>query len=140
MEVEEIKPIEVEEISLAFNFVYSKNAITIKKYLGSIEDGDCINYIDIVNKLTKNDYYQYEPSDAVVSSYLIKQLQSVLENVNTGKVFYVLSELDELIINNIKEYVEEWSMKKEKEYNIHYTEDICLNGVTELFDGTKVFS
>ena len=140
MEVEEIKPIEVEEISLAFNFVYSKNAITIKKYLGSIEDGDCINYIDIVNKLTKNDYYQYEPSDAVVSSYLIKQLQSVLENVNTGKVFYVLSELDELIINNIKEYVEEWSMKKEKEYNIHYTEDISLNGVTELFDGTKVFS
>ena len=140
MEVEEIETIEVEEISLAFNFVYSKNAITIKKYLGSIEDGDCINYIDIVNKLTKNDYYQYEPSDAVVSSYLIKQLQSVLENVNTGKVFYVLSELDELIINNIKEYVEEWSIKKEKEYNIHYTEDISLNGVTELFDGTKVFS
>ena len=131
---------EVEQISLAFNFVYSKNAITIKKYLGSIEDGECINYIDIVNKLTKNDYYQYEPSDAVVSSYLIKQLQSVLENVNTGKVFYVLSELDEVIINNIKEYVEEWSMKKKKEYNIHHTEDISLNGVTELFDGTKVFS
>jgi|TARA_R100000501_G_C2574991_1_gene80430 hypothetical protein len=140
MEVEEIETMEVEEISLAFNFVYSKNAIIIKKYLGSIEDGECINYIDIVNKLTKNDYYQYEPSDAVVSSYLIKQLQSVLENVNTGKVFYVLSELDELIINNIKEYVEEWSIKKEKEYNIHYTEDISLNGVTELFDGTKVFS
>ena len=64
----------------------------------------------------------------------------MLENVNTGKVFYVLSELDEVIINNIKEYVEEWSMKKKKEYNIHHTEDISLNGVTELFDGTKVFS
>jgi len=139
MEVEEelIIPEEIEP--LVFNFVYSRDAITIKKYLSDRESGECINYIDVVNKLTKNDYYQYEPSDAVVSSYLIKQLQTILENVNTFTVFYVLSELDELIIANIKEYVEEWSVKPRKNYNIHHTEDISLNGVTNLFDGSKVF-
>jgi hypothetical protein len=139
MEVEEelIIPEEIEP--LIFNFVYSRDAITIKKYLSERESGECINYIDIVNKLTKNDYYQYEPSDVVVSSYLIKQLQTVLENVNTSTVFYVLSELDEVIITNIKEYVEAWSVKRKKKYNIHHTEDISLNGVTNLFDGSKVF-
>ena len=127
------------EINLTFNFVYCKDAITIKKYLNELKDAECINYIDIVNKLTKNDYYQYEPSDAVVSSYLIKQLQSALENVNTTDVFYVLSELDDEIINNIKEHVEAWSIKPIKEYTIHHTKDINLNGVTGLFDSTKVF-
>lgn len=139
MEVEEELIIPEEIQPLIFNFVYSRDAITIKKYLSERENGECINYIDVVNKLTKNDYYQYEPSDAVVSSYLIKQLQTILENVNTFTVFYVLSELDELIIANIKEYVEEWSVNPRKNYNIHHTEDINLNGVTNLFDGSKVF-
>ena len=60
-------------------------ALTIKKYLNGIEEGEKINYIDIVNKLTKNDYYQYEPSDAVVSSYLIKHLQSAVENIKVDE-------------------------------------------------------
>ena len=130
----------MEEVNepLKFNFVYSRDAITIKKYLNAIEEGTCINYIDIVNKLTKNDYYQYEPSDAVVSSYLIKQLQVALENVETNEVFYVLSELDEIIINNIKENVENW-VSKPITYNIHHTADINLNGTTGLFSGTKLF-
>jgi len=127
------------ELHLTFNFVYCKDAMTIKRYLNGLKDAECINYIDIVNKLTKNDYYQYEPSDAVVSSYLIKQLQSVLENVNTTDIFYVLSELDDTIINNIKEYVEAWSVKPIKEYSIYHTTDINLNGVTGLFDSIKVF-
>ena len=133
-EIETITPL----IPLAFNFVYSKDAMTIKKYLNEIDDGECINYIDIVNKLTKNDYYQFEPSDAVVSSYLIKQLQNALENVNTHKVFYVLSELDEQVINNIKEYVNDWTTKPIT-YNIHYTEDINLNGTSHLFTSTTLF-
>jgi len=130
----------MEEVNepLIFNFVYSRDAITIKKYLNAIEEGECINYIDIVNKLTKNDYYQYEPSDAVVSSYLIKQLQTALENVTTLQVFYVLSELDEEIINNIKENVEGW-VTKPITYNIHHTSDINLNGTTSLFTDTKLF-
>tara|TARA_R110002060_G_scaffold68460_2_gene77187 strand:+ start:197 stop:622 length:426 start_codon:yes stop_codon:yes gene_type:complete len=130
----------IEEVKepLIFNFVYSRDAITIKKYLNTIEIGEKINYIDIVNKLTKNDYYQYEPSDAVVSSYLIKQLQSALENVNTHEVYYVLSELDEEIINNIKEYVGGWASRL-VEYNIHHTCDINLNGTTTLFESSKLF-
>jgi hypothetical protein len=129
--MEEVEP-------LIFNFVYSRDAITIKKYLNEVNVGERINYIDIVNKLTKNDYYQYEPSDAVVSSYLIKQLQSALENINTTKVFYVLSELDPYIISNIKEYVEGW-VSKPVTYHIYHTIDINLNGTTDLFESSQLF-
>ena len=41
----------MEEVTqpLTFNFVYSRDAITIKKYLNALEVGEKINYIDIVN-------------------------------------------------------------------------------------------
>ncbi len=126
------------DLQLDFNFVYSKDALTIKKYLNGIEEGEKINYIDIVNKLTKNDYYQYEPSDAVVSSYLIKHLQSAVENIKVEEVYYVLSQLDKEIITNIQEYVVKWA-KRNVQFNVHYTEDINLNGTTDLFEGTQIF-
>ncbi len=126
------------DITLNFNFVYTKDALSIKKYLNEIEEGEKINYIDIVNKLTKNDYFQYEPSDAVVSSYLIKHLQSAVENEKNDDVFYVLSQLDKQIINNIKEYVEDWCCRPIK-FNIHYTNDINLNGTSDLFEGRILF-
>ena len=126
------------ETLLHFNFVYSKDALSIKKYLNTIEEGEKINYIDIVNKLTKNDYYQFEPSDAVVSSYLIKHLQSAVENVKVDEVYYVLSQLDKQIITNIQEYVIQWANRL-VQFNVHYTEDINLNGTTELFEGTQIF-
>ena len=123
---------------LHFNFVYSKDALTIKKYLNTLDEGEKINYIDIVNKLTKNDYYQYEPSDAVVSSYLIKHLQTAVENTKVNTVYYVLSQLDKQIITNIKEYVVKWAGRSVL-FNVHYTEDINLNGTTDLFEGTQIF-
>jgi|TARA_R100000908_G_C3742610_1_gene138709 hypothetical protein len=129
---------EIINTELNFNFVYAKDALSIKKYLNTVEEGDKINYIDIVNKLTKNDYYQYEPSDAVVSSYLIKQLQSSIENIKVDKVYYVLSQLDKQIITNIKEYVLDWA-DRPITFNVHYTEDINLNGTAELFEGRTIF-
>ena len=76
------------EAIVEFNFIYSKDAVKVKSFLGNVPRNiECINYMDIFNKLTKNDFYQFEPSDAVVSSYLMKQLQTVFDR-DSLSIFY----------------------------------------------------
>jgi hypothetical protein len=121
------------EETLEFYFVYSKDAVKIKTFLGSIPRSiECINYMDVYNKLSKNDYLQLEPSDAVVSSYLMKHLQLILSRSTTQNVYYVLGTLDEITINGIKSYIKTLTTKKIN-YKIFYTPDTNLDGVVELF-------
>jgi hypothetical protein len=109
------------EEQIELNFVYSKDASKVKEFLGNIPRSiECINYMDIVNKLTKNDYYQFEPSDAVVSSYLIRQIQIAFERDTLRSLFYVLGSLDEQVINNIKEYVSTLT-DKSITFNLYYS-------------------
>ena len=108
------------ETNIEFNFIYSKDAVKVKTFLGNVPRNiECINYMDIFNKLTKNDFYQSEPSDAVVSSYLMKQLQTVLDRNTTTSIFYVLGNLSEPTVKGIKSYVESLT-NKEIEYNIYH--------------------
>jgi hypothetical protein len=109
------------EEQIELNFVYSKDASKVKEFLGNIPRSiECINYMDIVNKLTKNDYYQFEPSDAVVSSYLIRQIQIAFERDTLRSLFYVLGSLDEQVINNIKGYVSTLT-DKSITFNLYYS-------------------
>lgn len=127
------------ETIIEFNFIYSKDAIKVKSYLGNVPRNiECINYMDIFNKLTKNDFYQFEPSDAVVSSYLMKQLQTVLDRSTTTSIFYVLGNLDELTIKGIKTYVESLTPNEIK-YNIYHSPDINVNGSAKLFENVVEF-
>ena len=119
---------------LEFSFVYSKDAIKVKTFLGTIPRNiECINYIDIYNKLSKNDYLQFEPSDLVVSSYLMKQLQATIVRSTTRHLFYVLSDLDKDTIIGIKEYVETLT-KRKIHYKIYHTPDVNINGSSFLFN------
>tara|TARA_R110002074_G_scaffold396170_1_gene585289 strand:- start:8678 stop:9067 length:390 start_codon:yes stop_codon:yes gene_type:complete len=127
------------EAIIEFNFIYSKDAMKVKSYLGNVPRNiECINYMDIFNKLTKNDFYQFEPSDAVVSSYLMKQLQTVLDRSTTTSIFYVLGNLDELTIKGIKTYVESLTPNEIK-YNIYHSPDINVNGSAKLFENVVEF-
>lgn len=127
------------ETSIEFNFIYSKDAVRVKTFLGSVPRNiECINYMDIFNKLTKNDFYQYEPSDAVVSSYLMKQLQTVLDRNTTTSIFYVLGHLNEPTVEGIKTYVESLT-SKELVYNIYHSPDINVNGTAKLFANVVEF-
>jgi hypothetical protein len=127
------------ETSIEFNFIYSKDAVRVKTFLGSVPRNiECINYMDIFNKLTKNDFYQYEPSDAVVSSYLMKQLQTVLDRNTTTSIFYVLGHLNEPTVEGIKTYVESLT-SKELVYNIYHSPDINVNGTAKLFENVVEF-
>ena len=127
------------ETNIEFNFIYSKDAIRVKAFLGNVPRNiECINYMDIFNKLTKNDFYQFEPSDAVVSSYLMKQLQTILDRSTTTSIFYVLGNLNEPTVEGIKKYVESLS-DKEFQYNIYHSPDINVNGTARLFENVVEF-
>ncbi len=126
------------ETSIEFNFIYSKDAIKVKSYLGTVPRNiECINYMDIFNKLTKNDFYQFEPSDAVVSSYLMKQLQTVFDR-NAVSIFYVLGNLNEHTVTGIKSYVESLT-NNDITYNIYHSPDINVNGSAKLFKNVIEF-
>lgn len=128
----------MEEI-IEFNFVYTRDAVKIKEFLGNIPRSiDCINYIDIVNKLTKNDYYQHEPSDEVVSSYLVKQLNLVFSKDIVSSVYYVLGSLDKEVIINIQSFLLNLTSRDIK-FNIYYTQDILIDDVKYLFNDLIVF-
>jgi len=122
------------EEAIEFNFIYSNDALRIKTFLGSVPRNiECINYMDIFNKLTKNDFYQYEPSDAVVSSYLMRQLQNAIGRNTSTTIFYVLGGLEEDIIGGVKDYVSSLS-DRPVTFNIYHSPDIIVNGTAELFD------
>jgi len=127
------------ETRIEFNFIYSKDAVRVKSFLGKVPRNiECINYMDIFNKLTKNDFYQFEPSDAVVSSYLMKQLQTILERTTTTSVFYVLGNLNERTVVGVKNYVETLT-DRDIEYNIYHSPDINVNGAAKLFENVVEF-
>jgi hypothetical protein len=124
---------------IEFSFVYSKDAVKIKSFLYSVPRSiEYINYMDIYNKLSKNDYLQSEPSDAVVSSYLMRQLQTVINKSTTRSLFYVLGELDKDVIGGIKTYVESLTSRK-IHYKIYHTPDVNINGSAFLFNETVEF-
>jgi hypothetical protein len=119
---------------LEFSFIYSKDAVKIKSFLGSVPKSiECINYMDIYNKLSKNDYLQSEPSDAVVSSYLMRHLQSSIAKTSTRSLYYVLGSLNKETIKGIQSYIESLTDKK-IHYKIYYTPDVNINGTASLFN------
>lgn len=112
---------------LEFSFIYSKDAVKIKTFVGEIPRSiECINYMDIYNKLSKNDYLQSEPSDAVVSSYLMRQLQTSLSKSTTYSIYYVLSDLSKDTIDRIRYYVESLTTRKIY-YKIYHTPDVDID-------------
>ena len=122
------------EEHIEFNFIYSSDALRVKTFLGNVPRSiECINYMDIFNKLTKNDFYQYEPSDAVVSSYLMRQLQNAIGRNISTTIFYVLGNLNTETVGGIQTYVESLS-DKPITYTIYHSPDITVNGTAELFD------
>ena len=94
------------ERAIEFNFVYSNCALQIKEFLSNVpKKAECINYIEILNKLTRNDYMQEEPSDVVVASYLIKQINSTMAKHDLSEVYYVLNNIDQETLQNVKTHV-----------------------------------
>lgn len=107
---------------IEFNFVYSKDSLSIRKFLKSNGVEKYISYQDTFNRLTKNDFYAEEPCDIVVNSFLIKELEKHLTSESTA-LYYVISTLDEEIIHNIKYFVEDF--KEEPSYHLYVINEEC---------------
>ena len=122
------------EWEIKINFIYSNDAVKIKSFLNKIPRSvDYVNYIDIINKLTNNDYYQHEPSTEVVSSYLIKELNNIFKKDSTQSIYYVLGNLNEETVNNIKRIILNLTDKNVR-FIIYYDTAYSFDDSSSLFD------
>lgn len=118
---------------VTINCIYDKDASKIRRYLKEAEFDECVNYMDIFNKLTKNDMYSKEPSDEVLGTFVFKQLERVIQEKNAKNIFYVLSSLDTEVIDNIKNTVIEMSMEEVTMNLYSFREQESLIGIDEVF-------
>jgi hypothetical protein len=120
---------------LEINFVYDKDALSVKKFLKEVECHDIINYMDITNKLTKNDIYSVEPSDIIISSYITKYLEKTIIQKNNRIIFYVINSFLPEVIFNIKDYlyelIDEHELNEEIQYNIFLKPEFELDNKLE---------
>jgi hypothetical protein len=126
---------------MEFYCVYAKDALAIKKYLSRVNAKAIkISYIDIYNKLTKNDVYLSEPNEMVVYSRVYTLLQKTLlinckENIT---IYYVISELDKDMIKSLRFMIKEL-YKQPFTFNLIYREEDFIKGYNSLFHEVKTF-
>ena len=122
----------MEEL-VQINFVYSKDMSKIKSFLDNIPKcAESINYISIYDKLAKNDYYDYKPSDAVVSTFLIREIQQAfVKSIN--EIYYVIESSKYQNVLDIQNFIKSLS-HKEIVFNMYYSENLSYFELNELND------
>lgn len=125
---------------LVIFLIYSKNAINIKRFILSLpKSAVCINYMDILNRLSKNDYLQLMPSDEVVSTHLMKKLQTTFEKNKPDSLYYVLSDATQEVIGSIFEYIK-YLHKENVKYIFYHTPEVNVEEIKHLFSEVIEFS
>ena len=95
------------EKGIEFTLVWAECALAVKEVLSQApRHAECISYIEVLNKMTRTDYMQAEPSDAVVSSQLMRQLNSALTKITTKSIYYVVSSIDDETISGVMQYAQ----------------------------------
>lgn len=122
-----------------FYCVYARDALAIKRYLGRTASKSVkISYIDVYNKLTKNDVYLSEPNEMVVYSKVYTLLQKTLiECEEETKIYYVISDLDKEMIKGLKAMIRDFYTKPFS--FILAIQDIEVKGYGNIFHEIKTF-
>lgn len=97
--------------------LYSKELSYIRKYLKTLKNSNVVNYMDISNKLTKNDIYSQEPSSLIINSHIIRVLEKFLLEDKPSTLYYVMSNFEPDTIYNLKKYIE--SIIPRTEFNFY---------------------
>jgi hypothetical protein len=127
---------------MEFYCVYAKDALAIKKYLGKVNAKAIkISYIDIYNKLTKNDVYLSEPNEMVVYSKVYSLLQKTLlmDCNESTTIYYVISDLDKDMIRGLRSMIKDF-YKHPFNFILMSREQDLVKGFNSLFHEVKTFS
>lgn len=100
---------------LVITFIKMKNLFSLRKIISTIPRGiETVSYLDIYNKLLKKEDHINEPSDALISTYIIKKLNTLLLDEHTTHLCYVLDISDNDIhdkLINIMDFINATSIK-----------------------------
>ena len=127
---------------IVITFIKMKNLFALKKAMAVFPRGiEVISYLDIYNKLAKKEDRLNEPSEALISTYIIKQLNTLLADENTTHLCYILDTTDNDItekIENITEFISERS-EKPVEFELISDDEEIINQTKELNIRTKKY-
>lgn len=127
---------------IVITFIKMKNLFALKKAMAVFPRGiEVISYLDIYNKLAKKEDRLNEPSEALISTYIIKQLNTLLADENTTHLCYILDTTDNDItekIENITEFISERS-EKPVEFELISDDEEIINQAKELNIRTKKY-
>ena len=116
---------------LIFNCIYINDN---QQYLTFINNIDIktnkhifiIDYNEIITKLTKNDICLQEPSNEVVSFYILKKLKKIESlKYNEKYIYYVINNFKS--IKNIKRIVS--TITNEYIFNLYYNDSSSINSI-----------
>lgn len=97
-------------MTLKIEGVWCKTRTEFEKLAKSGDYDLTISYFDIVNRLVKSDPYSEEPSDVIVSLYIRKLIQKLIEDKIEGenteaKLLYMFKNLDSNAVLNFKHFI-----------------------------------
>lgn len=126
---------------IVVTFIKMKDLPSLKKAISAFPRGiDIISYLDIYNKLAKKDDSINEPSEALISTCIIKQLNELLYENNTTHICYILDTTDNDVVyrlNNIMEFIKEKS-ERPIFFELLSDEDIIINKTKKLIKSIKI--
>ena len=120
---------------IVITFIKMKNLFALKKAMAAFPRGiETISYLDIYNKLAKKEDRLNEPSEALISTYIIKQLNTLLADENTTHLCYILDTTDNDITEKIKNITEFISERSERpvEFELISDDEEIINQAQEL--------
>lgn len=127
---------------IVVTFIKMENLFALKKAMAVFPRGiETISYLDIYNKLAKKEDRLNEPSEALISTYIIKQLNTLLSDENTTHLCYILDTTDNDItekIENITEFISGHS-EKPVEFELISDDEEIINQAKELNIRTKKY-
>ena len=97
-------------MTLKIEGVWCKTRTEFEKLAKSGDYDLTISYFDIVNRLVKSDPYSEEPSDVIVSLYIRKLIQKLINDKLEGendnaKLLYMFKNLDSNAVLNFKHFI-----------------------------------
>lgn len=130
-------------MTLKIEGVWCKTRTEFEKLAKSGDYDLTISYFDIVNRLVKSDPYSEEPSDVIVSLYIRKLIQKLIQdNVDSeseeAKLLYMFKNLDSAAVLNFKEFIADLTMEPyDMDLIIINRCDYPKRGVLSKFDNVR---